>query len=100
METLFHYVAPPSQCGYLPDQQWSLEYQYVGAVQPHEYMKRMAAGWRRFGSMVFRPRCLSCNACRSLRVVVDRFRPNRSQKRAWRANVADVQIVIGKPSVT
>jgi arginine-tRNA-protein transferase len=100
METLFHYVAPPSQCGYLSDQQWSLEYQYVGAVQPGEYMNRMAAGWRRFGSMVFRPRCQSCNACRSLRVVVDRFRPNRSQKRAWQTNVNDVQVVVGEPSVT
>jgi leucyl-tRNA---protein transferase len=100
METLFQFIAPPSQCGYLPDQQWSLEYEVVGAITPDEYMARMASGWRRFGNMIFRPRCPECNACRSLRVWVDRFRPNRSQKRAWQANAGDVQLLIGPPSVT
>ena len=31
MESLFRYVAAPSECGYLPDQLWSLEYELVGA---------------------------------------------------------------------
>ncbi len=100
METLFQYVAPPSQCGYLPDQLWSLEYEVVGQISPYEYLYRMASGWRRFGNMLFRPRCRSCQACRSLRVVVDRFRPNRSQKRARKANEQDVQVIIGEPVVT
>lgn len=100
METLFQYVAPPSQCGYLPDQQWSLEYQIVSALTPEEYMGKMASGWRRFGNMIFRPRCPHCSACQSLRVVADQFRPNRSQKRAWQDNVDDIDLVIGWPSVT
>jgi len=36
MESLFHYVAAPSPCGYLPDQLWSLEYEYVSAMTPAE----------------------------------------------------------------
>src|SRR5262249_542683 len=100
METLFQYVAPPSQCGYLPDQQWSLEYEVAGAIAAEEYMARMAQGWRRFGHMIFRPRCANCAACRSLRVLVDKFRPNRSQRRAWAANAPDVEVVVGEPSVT
>ena len=32
MESLLHYIAPPSPCGYLPDQLWSLEYEVVGEL--------------------------------------------------------------------
>jgi arginine-tRNA-protein transferase len=99
MESLFRYVASPSRCGYLPEQLWSLEYEYVASMTPAEYLQRMIEGWRRFGTMLFRPACRACTACRSLRVVVDRFRPDRSQRRARKAN-EDVEVRIGKPSVT
>jgi leucyl-tRNA---protein transferase len=100
MESLFRYVAAPSSCGYLPDQQWSLEYEYVAALTPGEYLQRLLDGWRRFGYMLFRPACETCRACQSLRVPVDQFRPDRSQKRARRANQGLVELHIGQPSVT
>jgi arginine-tRNA-protein transferase len=100
MESLFRYVAPPSACGYLPDQSWSLEYEVFANISSAEYLARMRQGWRRFGSMLFRPRCRACTACQSLRVVVDRFRPNRSQRRNRTANEGRVELVIGPPSVT
>ncbi|HYT91660.1 MAG TPA: arginyltransferase [Gemmataceae bacterium] len=100
MESLFRFIASPSQCGYLPDRLWSLEYDMVARITPAEYADRLRAGWRRFGSMLFRPRCEGCRECRSLRVVVDRFRPDRSQRRAARANAGQVQLCIGKPCVT
>ena len=62
-------------------------------------MDRLASGWRRFGNMLFRPRCRSCQACRSLRILVDQFRPNRSQKRA-RKGCRCVELVIRSPSVS
>jgi arginine-tRNA-protein transferase len=100
MESLFTYVSPPSQCGYLPDQDWSLEYDVVGRITRGEYLHQLAGGWRRFGNMLFRPRCQMCRACQSLRVIVDAFRPNRSQKRCRRANERDVRLVIGEPTVS
>jgi arginine-tRNA-protein transferase len=100
MESLFHYVAPPSRCGYLPDQQWSLEYEVFGAISAAEYGERLRQGWRRFGSMLFRPGCRNCQACQSLRVIAKKFRPNRSQVRACKANVGAVRLVIGAPAVT
>jgi leucyl-tRNA---protein transferase len=100
METLFDYVAPPSPCGYLPDRLWSLQYEMVGAMSAGEYMDRLEAGWRRFGSMLFRPRCPGCQACQSLRVLVDRFHLDRSQRRAFRANAGRVELRIGEPSVS
>jgi arginine-tRNA-protein transferase len=100
MESLFRFIASPSQCGYLPDRLWSLEYEMVGRITPAEYMERMRAGWRRFGATLFRPRCASCRECRSLRVVASAFRPDRSQRRAARANAGQVEVRIGRPSVT
>jgi arginyl-tRNA--protein-N-Asp/Glu arginylyltransferase len=100
METLFHYVAPPTPCGYLPHRQWSLEYDYVAGISPAEYLCRMLDNWRRFGNMLFRPACEACRACRSLRVVVPVFRPDRSQKRCRRDNEGIVERRVGKPRVT
>ena len=100
MESLFRYTAAPSSCGYLPDQLWSLEYEYVAALTPAEYLQRLLDGWRRFGFMLFRPACETCRACQSLRVDIEHFRPDRSQKRARKVNEGVVELHIGPPSVT
>jgi leucyl-tRNA---protein transferase len=100
MESLLRFTAPPSQCGYLPDQLWRLEYEYVASLSRSEYMERLLQGWRRFGSVLFRPRCQSCAECRSLRVSADRFRPNRSQRRVVKANHDTLRLFIESPSVT
>src|SRR5271154_3773437 len=81
MESLFRYVAAPSRCGYLPDRNWSLEYEYVAEMTAAEYQRRMLEGWRRFGTMLFRPACSPCTACQAVRVVVADFQPDRSQRR-------------------
>ncbi len=100
METVFNYVAPPSQCGYLPAETWSLEYEFVQSMTAAEYGARMEAGWRRFGRALFRPQCPACQKCQPIRVVVDRFRPDRSQRRCQRANDGVVLSRIGRPKVT
>ena len=97
MQTSFQFLAPIEHCGYLPDQMARMEYEHVSELTAAEYAERMMAGWRRFGHTLFRPRCPRCQACRSLRVNVDRFSPNRSQKRARKANERDVQLQIGPP---
>jgi leucyl-tRNA---protein transferase len=100
MESLIRYVAPPSACGYLPDQTWSLEYELVRNLSAAEYAERMLRGWRRFGRAMFRPRCLACQACQPLRVLADQFRPNRSQRRAVKANQGITELRMRAPSVT
>ncbi|MFO0968394.1 MAG: arginyltransferase [Gemmataceae bacterium] len=100
MELLYQFVAPPSPCSYLPDREWSLEYQRVLSLSAEEYMRYLLEGWRRFGTMLFKPRCPACSACQTLRVLAERFRPNRSQKRAWKRNGADISLQIREPSVS
>jgi arginine-tRNA-protein transferase len=100
MESLVRFLAAPSSCGYLPNETWRLEYDLVRQMSAAEYMERMRRGWRRFGASLFRPQCPMCAACRSLRVLVDRFQPSRSQRRCRKTNEGVVQLRVGKPSVS
>jgi arginyl-tRNA--protein-N-Asp/Glu arginylyltransferase len=98
MESLLLYSPPPSPCGYLPDQRWQLSYEIVSQMTAAEYEERLRSGWRRFGHSLFRPECPTCRGCRSLRVPVAAFRPDRSQRRA--AANGDVKMFVGDPAVS
>jgi len=100
VKSLFQIVTPPHACGYLPEEMASMEYEYAPEVSREEYLERLNQGWRRFGGMMFRPLCAACNQCRSLRVLVERFHPNRSQRRTIKLNQGEVQLRIGKPAAT
>ncbi len=87
-------------CSYLPTQSSRLEYEEAPDLTALEYASRLQHGWRRFGASLFRPQCLHCQACQSLRVDVDRFQPNRSQRRNRTRNEGDVELIIGEPKLT
>jgi leucyl-tRNA---protein transferase len=100
MESRFRLVSPTSPCGYVSDRTSQYETIVVATMTPAEYFDYMSRGWRRFGHVVFRPRCPSCRACQSLRVDVARFRPSRSQRRNRKLNEGTVRLRIGEPAVT
>src|SRR3954464_11699640 len=77
-----------------------MEYEYIAELTAEEYAARMVAGWRRFGHTLFRPQCPLCHACRSLRIDVERFRPNRSQRRGGKGGGAGDARRIGEPRVS
>jgi arginine-tRNA-protein transferase len=53
----------------------------------------MHQGFRRSGNDIYRPHCLSCQACQSLRVLTTHFIPSKSQKRLLkRGQHFDVEI--------
>jgi arginyl-tRNA--protein-N-Asp/Glu arginylyltransferase len=100
METVVRWTDPPGRCNYGRDHIRRCEYVCVAALNPDEYMTHLLAGWRRFGHTLFRQTCSGPNACRSLRVDVAGFRPDRSQRRAHKANNGAVRLRIGTPAVT
>ena len=94
-----HAFAPPGPCEYLPGETWRMEYEFAPFLTKAAYSQRLLEGWRRFGDTMFRPRCRACAECRSLRVIVDRFQPNRSQRRAYNKNADSTRISIGEPRI-
>lgn len=74
-------------CNYLPDQEERLLIAVDETLQTSEhYGWLMHQGFRRSGSDIYRPHCLTCNACQSLRVLVQEFMPSKSQKRILKRN--------------
>ncbi|HLU47907.1 MAG TPA: arginyltransferase, partial [Planctomycetota bacterium] len=85
-------------CPYLHDRASRQRVRLVDRVSDEDYSRLLAEGWRRFGRIVFRPACGSCQECVPIRVLVDRFRPTKSQRRVLRRN-ADVRVELGDPKV-
>lgn len=74
-------------CGYWPERQARdlvLDPQdpRLGSVYP----LALASGFRRSGDLVYRPHCQHCRACVPVRIPVQRFTPDRSQRRCAARN--------------
>ncbi len=75
-------------CNYLPDQQERLLIAVDQRLQDAEhYGWLMSQGFRRSGDQIYRPHCINCSACMSLRVLVDDYTPTKSRKRLLKRNV-------------
>ena len=74
-------------CSYLPDKEERLLIAVDERLQNNRsYSLLMMEGFRRSGEQSYRPYCPSCNACQSIRVVVEKFTPSKSQKRSLKRN--------------
>jgi len=74
-------------CSYLPEQEERLLIAVDERLQNSQsYSLLMMQGFRRSGEQTYRPHCPHCNACQSIRVLVDDFTPSKSQKRSLKRN--------------
>ncbi|HQN64515.1 MAG TPA: arginyltransferase [Methylophilus sp.] len=85
LQKLQFYVTTPYVCGYLPEQRaQSLIASPQHLITPQIYSNLIQQGFRRSGNFAYRPHCQHCQACISVRIILDEFKPNRSQKRAFK----------------
>src|SRR6185503_8387340 len=83
-------------CPYLPGRTARLPLQYpLRPLSGPEFDERLAAGYRRTGDLVYRTTCPECRACEAIRVLVEEFRPNRTQRRAWRKGRESLTVELG-----
>lgn len=86
------FITPEHPCNYLPDRQARTVFvDPARAMNQGLYTMLAAHGFRRSGPHVYRPHCGACRACVPLRVAVDGFKPNRTQKRVYKRNY-DVRV--------
>ncbi|MCA0902800.1 arginyltransferase [Qipengyuania aquimaris] len=81
------FVTSPAPCPYLPgksERKVFTELRGESADELNEALGRI--GFRRSQTVAYRPSCLDCQACVSVRVVADEFKPSSSQKRTMKAN--------------
>jgi leucyl-tRNA---protein transferase len=96
---LIRFVTEPSPCPYLPAESAQLEYRVPATLDAESLERLLERGWRRFGNYVFRPQCQACQKCRPLRIILDDFRPSKSQRKALRRN-QHVEVSVTQPHVT
>ncbi|SFS02575.1 arginyltransferase [Sphingomonas jatrophae] len=94
------FVTTPSPCPYLPGKTerkvfTELNGQHAGEL--NDALGRI--GFRRSQGVAYRPSCLDCTACVSVRVVAGEFRPNASQRKLLRRN-ADLVVTPCRPWTT
>ena len=87
-------------CSYLADE----EEQLLVFVDDNDaiensYGQLIESGFRRSGEQIYRPHCPHCNACQSIRVLVQRFVPSKGQKRVQKRN-GDIEIRISHENKT
>ncbi len=91
-EKLKFFITAPHECSYLggcmavtlfADPERSLDHNTFTALSE--------MGFRRSGCLVYTPRCSECNACIPTRIVVDEFKPDRSQRRNLKMN-SDLEV--------
>ncbi len=81
------FVTSPAPCPYLEgktERKVFTELKGPHAEQLNEALGRI--GFRRSQTVAYRPSCAGCQACVSVRVVADEFRPSSSQKRILKRN--------------
>jgi leucyl-tRNA---protein transferase len=94
LNKLQFYVTTPYKCGYLPNKlAQSLIATPHHLVDANIYSSLILQGFRRSGKFAYRPHCENCKACVAVRLMLDEFSPNRSQKRAHKQH-ADLSVRI------
>lgn len=91
------FVTSPAPCPYLPGR--SERKVFTELKGPHADSLNDALGrigFRRSQTVAYRPSCLDCSACVSVRVVASEFTPSGTQKRTLRDN-ADLVATVCRP---
>lgn len=94
------FVTSPSPCPYLPGRQERKIFTELSGPHAGELNDALGRiGFRRSQSVAYRPSCVGCNACLSVRVVASEFRPNATQRKLIRRH-ADLEVTACRPWAT
>jgi arginine-tRNA-protein transferase len=88
----------PHDCPYVPGRVAVLPLRVPSRrLTGEELETRLAAGDRRQGMFLYRTACPECRACEPIRLDVESYQPNRSQRRALGRGDAVIRYEVGPP---
>ncbi len=94
------FVTTPSPCPYLPgktERKVFTELTGQHAAELNDALGRI--GFRRSQGVAYRPSCIDCQACISVRVVTQEFQPSATQKKMLKRH-GDLEVTACKPWTT
>jgi arginine-tRNA-protein transferase len=87
-------------CSYLPGRIARLPHRHpVARLSLDEFDQRLAEGDRRTGVLLYRTSCPTCRDCQPIRLDVNTFRPNATQRRELRRGNDLIEVQLGEPVV-
>ncbi|WP_114226668.1 MULTISPECIES: arginyltransferase [Sphingomonas] len=94
------FVTSPSPCPYLPGKTERKVFTELSGHQASELNEALGRiGFRRSQSVAYRPSCVDCQACVSVRVDANEFTPTRTQRKLLK-RYADLEVTACKPWTT
>lgn len=94
------YITSPQPCPYLPGRYEKKVFTHLLGDEPVSLNNMLSqAGFRRSQNIAYRPACENCQACISVRVIVDEFEPSRTFRRILARN-ADLRTGLMAPVAT
>ena len=94
------FVTSPGPCPYIAGKQERKVFTELNGVHATELNDALGRiGFRRSQGVAYRPSCLDCSSCISVRVVAGEFSPNASQKKLIKRH-GDIEVAACKPWAT
>ncbi|NVK41217.1 MAG: arginyltransferase [Oceanospirillaceae bacterium] len=100
LRQLHFYSTPEHECSYIDGlMARTLFVDPQAIITTDAYSQLSDLGFRRSGKHIYRPHCENCQACVSVRIPVDNFKPSKSQRRLLNRN-RDLRIERVTPVLT
>lgn len=87
------------KCSYLDNMNQETHYKIINMCSAEHTQELIERGYRRFGKMFFRPVCMDCDECKSIKIDVANYNFSKSEKRVLK-KAKDVLVHIQSPALS